>query len=65
MHDVNWCEICGSMISRIQLRKTDHDGLTQFVDHLVCSCRGRPKPAATDQSWVAPPAPVVETGRAT
>jgi len=50
MHDVNWCENCGSMINRIQLRKTGRDGLTELVDHFVCDCRGRPKPAASDRS---------------
>jgi len=50
MHDVNWCETCGSMIGRIQLRKTDPNGLTRLVDHLVCNCRGRPKPAATESA---------------
>jgi hypothetical protein len=49
MHDVNWCETCGSVISRIQIRKTGPNGLTELVDHLVCSCHGRPKPAASDQ----------------
>jgi hypothetical protein len=49
MHEVNWCETCGSVINRIQLRKTGRDGLTELVDHLVCSCRGRPKPAARDR----------------
>ena len=49
MHEVNWCERCGSVISRVQLREMDRDGLTHLVDHLVCSCRGRPKPAATDK----------------
>jgi hypothetical protein len=49
MHDVDWCENCGSVINRIQLRQPSHDGLIQLVDHLVCSCRGRPKPAARDQ----------------
>ena len=47
MHDVNWCETCGTMISRVQLRETDRDGLTRLVEHPVCSCRGRPKPAGT------------------
>jgi hypothetical protein len=49
MHDLNWCENCGSMISRIQLRQPGRDGLTKLVDHLVCNCRGRPKPAASDR----------------
>jgi hypothetical protein len=48
MHEVNWCENCGSMITRIQLRKTGRDGLTELVDHFVCSCRGRPKAAPLD-----------------
>jgi hypothetical protein len=49
MHEVDWCDNCGSVISRIQLRKTGPDGLTTMVDHLVCSCRGRPKPASKDR----------------
>jgi hypothetical protein len=48
VHEVNWCENCGSVISRIQLRKTGSDGLTELVDHLVCACRGRPKPAPNE-----------------
>ena len=48
MHDVNWCENCGSILRRVQLQKTDGNGMTELVDRFVCSCRGRPKPAAKD-----------------
>jgi hypothetical protein len=41
MHEVNWCENCGSMI-RLQVAR---DGRTELVDHFVCDCRGRPRPA--------------------
>lgn len=50
MHEVDWCETCGSMLSRIQLRQVTSDGLTELVDQLVCGCRGRPKPAARQRS---------------
>ena len=48
MHEVNWCENCGSILRRVQLQKTDGNGMTELVDRFECSCRGRPKPAPTD-----------------
>ena len=47
---MNWCVNCGAMINRIQLRKTSPEGLTELVDHFVCDCRGRPKPAEEERS---------------
>ena len=46
MHEVNWCENCGAII-RIELPHVARS-LTELVSHLVCDCRGRPRPANSD-----------------
>jgi hypothetical protein len=46
MHEVNWCEVCGTMIGVIQIQKPGPDGTLKLINMPVCSCRGRrPKPA--------------------
>ena len=46
MPEVPLCETCGSNVSRFQLL-IRRGGITKVVDHLVCDCRPRLRPAAT------------------
>ena len=49
MHEVNWCENCGAIISGVHFPKPEPDGTIKLATVLICDCRGRPRPADIDR----------------